>query len=134
MRVVIDTNVFVESISRTSPYHSLFRNLLSGNFFICISNSVLLEYEEIIYSMHRKENADRLMDFLTVSPFVIPVSPSYRFNLIHADPDDNKFVDCTIAGNADFLITSDNHYNVLREIEFPKVLVIHPQEFIDQYL
>ena len=116
MRVVIDTNVFVESISRTSPYHSLFTNLTKGNFLICISNSILLEYEEVLYSLHRQENADRLMDFLNVSPFVIPVSPNKYYNLIVADPDDNKFTDCAIAANADFIITSTpSEVDVLRE-------------------
>ena len=134
MRVVIDTNVFVESISRTSPYHSLFTNLTKGNFLICISNSILLEYEEVLYSLHRQENADRLMDFLNVSPFVIPVSPNKYYNLIVADPDDNKFTDCAIAANADFIITSDNHFNILKMLDLPKIVGIHPQEFINRYL
>ena len=134
MRVVIDTNVFVESISRTSPYHSLFTNLTKGNFLICISNSILLEYEEVLYSLHRQENADRLMDFLNVSPFVIPVSPNKYYNLIVADPDDNKFTDCAIAANADFIITSDNHFNILKMLDLPKIVVIHPREFINRYL
>lgn len=134
MRVVIDTNVFVESISRTSPYHSLFTNLTKGNFLICISNSILLEYEEVLYSLHRQENADRLMDFLNVSPFVIPVSPNKYYNLIVADPDDNKFTDCAIAANADFIITSDNHFNILKMLDLPKIVGIHPREFINRYL
>ena len=134
MKVVIDTNVLVESISRTSPYHSLFINLTKGNFLICISNSILLEYEEVLYSLHRQENADRLMDFLNVSPFVIPISPNKYYNLIVADPDDNKFADCAIAASADFIITSDHHFNILKMLNLPKVMVIHPQEFINRYL
>lgn len=29
------------------------------------------------------------------------ITPYYRFGLIQADADDNKFVDCTIAANAE---------------------------------
>ncbi|MDZ7292842.1 MAG: putative toxin-antitoxin system toxin component, PIN family [candidate division KSB1 bacterium] len=134
MRVVIDTNVFVESLSRASPYHSIFQNLVEGNFFICISNPILLEYEEILYVLHRRENADRLLDFLSFSPFVILVDPTYRFNLIFADPDDNKFVDCAIATTADYIVTRDHHFDVLKSIDFPKVRIIHPDEFIKQCL
>jgi putative PIN family toxin of toxin-antitoxin system len=131
---VIDTNVFVESLSKTSPYHAIFQNLTQGSFFVCVSTSIRLEYEEVIYALHRKENADRLMGFLNISPFVILVEPTYRFNLISIDPDDNKFVDCAIVANADHVVTSDHHFDVLKYVGFPKVHVIHPEEFIKQYL
>jgi len=134
LRVVIDTNVFVESLSRTSRYHAIFENLVQGSFLICVSTSILLEYEEIVYALHRKENADRLMNFLTISPFVIFVEPAYRFNLISVDPDDNKFVDCAIAADAAHVVTSDHHFDALKNIGFPKVHVIHPEEFIKHYL
>lgn len=74
------------------------------------------------------------MVFLTISPFVILVEPTYRFNLITVDPDDNKFVDCAIAANAEYIVASDHHYDVLQFIGFPKVQGIHPAEFIKKYL
>jgi putative PIN family toxin of toxin-antitoxin system len=131
---VIDTNVFVESLSKTSPYHAIFQNLTQGSFFVCVSTSIRLEYEEVIYALHRKENADRLMGFLNISPFVNLVEPTYRFNLISIAPGDNKFVDCAIVANADHVVTSDYHFDVLKYVGFPKVHVIHPEEFIKQYL
>lgn len=134
MKTVIDTNVFVESLSKTSVYHKIFKSLLLGDFFICISNPILLEYEEIIRSLHSSENAERLFEFLTLSPFVIFVNPTYYYNLISMDPDDNKFVDCAIAANADFIIASDRHFNILKTVPFPKVGIIHPKKFIEKYL
>lgn len=90
----------------------------------------MLEYQEILYELHRRENADRLLDFLSISPFVIPLDLTFHFNLISADPDDNKFVDCAIVANADYIVTSDHHYDVLQYIDFPKIHVIHPEQFI----
>lgn len=49
------------------------------------------------------------------------ITPYYRFGLIQADADDNKFVDCTIAANAEYLVSNDSHFKVLEEIPFPKV-------------
>ena len=40
------------------------------------------------------------------------------------------FVDCAIAANADFLVTNDTHFNILKTIAFPKVNTISLQEFI----
>jgi len=54
----------------------------------------------------------------------------HDFNMIVADPDDNKFVDCAIACNAQFIVTEDTHYNVLQNIEFPKVDIIKLDDII----
>ena len=56
--------------------------------------------------------------------------PYYRFNMIQADPDDNKFVDCAIAGNAKYIVTNDHHYDILRETPFPHVDVMSITEFL----
>ena len=56
-------------------------------------------------------------------------SVSFRLNLIHDDPDDNKFVDCAFANNVHYLVTNDRHFNVLKKIKFPKVQVITIDRF-----
>ena len=45
----------------------------------------------------------------------------FAWFLIEADPDDNKFVDCAIAGQADYIVTHDKHFRILDEIQFPRV-------------
>lgn len=45
----------------------------------------------------------------------------YQMNLISSDKDDNKFVDCAFAANADYIITHDHHFNVLTTIPFPRI-------------
>ena len=34
-----------------------------------------------------------------------------KFNLITADPDDNKFIDCAVAAQAKYIVTEDRHYD-----------------------
>ena len=55
---------------------------------------------------------------------------TYHFNLITADPDDNKFVDCSIQANARYIVTNDHHYDILRQIDFPKVGIIKLMDFL----
>jgi predicted nucleic acid-binding protein len=55
--------------------------------------------------------------------------PFYKWDLIIADPDDNKFVDCALNAGADFIVTNDRHFNVLKEIDFPPVQVIDIDSF-----
>ena len=43
--------------------------------------------------------------------------------------DRNKFVDCAVASNSDYLATNDRHFNSLHEIDFPKINLINLDEF-----
>ncbi|MCB9352649.1 MAG: hypothetical protein H6573_34965 [Lewinellaceae bacterium] len=48
MKVVIDTNILLVSISRRSPFHWIFQRLLDGDYILCITTDILSEYEEKI--------------------------------------------------------------------------------------
>jgi predicted nucleic acid-binding protein len=54
----------------------------------------------------------------------------YHLHLITADPDDDKFVDCAFKANAKYIVTQDHHYDVLRNIPFPKIEVVDIDEFL----
>ena len=61
---------------------------------------------------------------------IIAYGAHFRFGLIVADPDDNKFVDCAIVANAEFIVTNDSHFDVLSTISFPQVAVKGIDEFL----
>jgi predicted nucleic acid-binding protein len=60
----------------------------------------------------------------------ILVNPYFHFGLITADLDDNKFADCAIISNADYIVSQDTHFDILKKIDFPKINVIKIEEFV----
>ena len=54
------------------------------------------------------------------------------FRLIVADPDDDKFVDCAVTGNAKYIVTEDSHYDVLNGLDFPRVDIIKLDDIIQK--
>ena len=42
---------------------------------------------------------------------------------------DKKFVDCAISANADYIVTNDKHFNVLKKMDFPKINIIDIETF-----
>lgn len=54
--------------------------------------------------------------------------------LITAAPDDNKFVDCAFAAGADYLVSEDNHFNILRTTPFPQLNHVTLDEFMETRL
>jgi predicted nucleic acid-binding protein len=51
--------------------------------------------------------------------------------LIKSDKDDNKFADCAVAGNADYLVSNDLRFDVLEKIDFPEVPLIDAEKFLE---
>ena len=133
-RLVLDTNSLIQCISRRSRYHELWLSLLDGRNTLCVSTEVLEEYTEILQRKTSARFAELALDVITNNPYTLFVTPYYHFQLITADPDDNKFVDCAVAGNAKYIVTEDSHYDVLPDIDFPKVEIIKLDDIIRQMI
>ena len=128
-RIVLDTNCLLMSIPSKSPYHNVFMSFLRGEYILCITNEILLEYEEIISSKTNAKVAANIINAILSRDNIIFINPVYRFRLIESDPDDNKFVDCAIHSNAKYIVTQDKHFDILRSIVFPKLEVIDIDTF-----
>ena len=70
-----------------------------------------------------------ILNFILYSTNTVIITPYFRWNLISVDLDDNKFVDCALNAGADFIVTNDKHFNVLKNIDFPKINVIDIDTF-----
>ncbi|WP_439582897.1 PIN domain-containing protein [Dyadobacter bucti] len=94
----------------------LFDALKSGSFDSGISTEMIGDF----CSANLAANVEELLPNLTNSVWV---TPFYKWNLIHEDPDDNKYVDGAIACQADYIISHDKHFNVLSKIPFQGCLL-----------
>lgn len=130
MRIVLDTNALLVSISTKSEYRPIFDALLNGRYELIISNEILSEYIEVLERKANPVVASNIAEVLLNLENVVKIDIYFNWGLIREDPDDNKFVDCAIAANAKYLVSNDKHFNSLKEIEFPKVDVIGIEEFM----
>ena len=117
-----------------SKYRLVWEAFLDEKYVICISNDILSEYIEILTQKVSYTFAIRIANVLLKSNCVKFFDPHFHFGLITQDPDDNKFVDCAIVANADYLVSEDNHFNALRDITFPKVNVINLDNFLSDII
>lgn len=75
--------------------------------------------------------AKNVIDLLLKSKNVEYITPHFKFRLIESDHDDDKFVDCAFAANATYIVSDDSHFEVLKEIQFPKLLVLKLKKFLE---
>lgn len=127
-KVVLDTNVLLVSISTKSKLHWIFEKLVHKDYEICVTTDILSEYAEIIENKISIGVSEHVLGTLKNLSNVHFINTYYRFNLLK-DKDDNKFVDCAIAGNADYIVSHDKDFNILKDIYFPKVNVINTIKF-----
>ena len=137
MIVVLDTNVVLQSLNQRHPFAVILHAWYAGRFIWALSTDILLEYQEVIVRKSgavRWQALARLLDLAAAhGGNAQQVSPSFFFRTISADRDDDKFADCAIAANADYIVTSDMHFAPLIGSGY-KPQPITPEEFIARHL
>jgi putative PIN family toxin of toxin-antitoxin system len=131
MRIVLDTNVFVTMFAPQSENYVIFQALLQRKITLCVTTDILDEYAEIGNRFLSTTLVNNVLELFELLPNVLYFVKYYRWLLITADPDDDKFVDCYVASNADFLVTEDKHFRALRQIPYPTVKVISSKQFLE---
>jgi len=129
MKIVFDTNCLLRIIPKKSPYRCLWESFLSCKFNLCFTTEILQEYEEILSCFYSPKIAEFTLGTLVKAPNTFQIAPYFKWNLIYADPDDNKFVDCAFNAGADYIVTNDKHFNMLKSHDFPQVKVIDIDTF-----
>ena len=137
MTVCLDTNVFLQIFGRKQPYHQILRALLEGRLTLAVSNEILLEYQEVTVKLSGAERWRDVEAFLELPGQlhgnIRQTEPQFRFAIIAQDQDDNKFCDCAIAAEADFVVTDDMHFGALQSAGY-KPKPMSPDEFIRVHL
>ena len=98
-----------------------------------VSNEIVLEYQEQIHLRYGLDFADASLDFLLLLPNVFQVNPFFLWQLVENDKDDNKFVDCYIASQSDYIISNDKHIHQIKNNVFPQISVLKYEEFESQF-
>ncbi|WP_426670585.1 putative toxin-antitoxin system toxin component, PIN family [Mucilaginibacter sp. McL0603] len=133
LRLILDTNIFLVSLAPNFKYNWIYQSLLQNKYDLVVSNEIITEYEEQITTRYGIEKTDASLDFLLLLPNVILKNPSYLWQLVENDKDDNKFIDTYIAGQCDYIISNDRHIHQIKNSQFPQIAVLRYDEFEQQY-
>jgi putative PIN family toxin of toxin-antitoxin system len=129
VKVVIDTNVMISSLWGGKP-HDIIQKWVDGNILMVASREILNEYLEVFKRFNLPEDEMEALTIILANPKnTILVTPKDKINLIKADPDDNKFLECAVAGKAGYIISGDKH--LLNCAEFKHCKILTPSDFLD---
>jgi putative PIN family toxin of toxin-antitoxin system len=105
---------------------------MAGEISLCVNTDILEEYEEILAQKTTPDIAHNVVEAIANLTTTLMQNTYVHFELLSTDLDDNKFVDCAIAADAEYIVTNDKHFNPLRDIPWPKVEIIRIAEFVKQ--
>ena len=129
MIVVLDTNVLLQARAAGYEYHPILQAWLNQRFTLAMSAEIMLEYEEVITERAGASRWTILEKLFLISGNVLRVDPTFRFQLVSHDVDDNKFTDCAIAASADYLVTDDHHFETARRSGY-RFQIVSPRELM----
>ena len=147
MRIVVDTNVFINGIFKGDSFAKAIFNLKSLNkvSFVMnkeMQNELLITFGNILMEAidridkNKKFNIFPLMATLSKCLWQVEeIDHIINTDYCKDDKSDNKFIDCCIDGNVKYLITQDDHIGSVSE-QLKKeydIEVLSPFQFYTKY-
>jgi uncharacterized protein len=129
IRVLLDTNVVVSAHLHAEGYERYVLDLaLAGRIELVVSEKIRTEYEDVLQRAKFAIAARQLAKVLRlIRAGARMVKPRRRLRAA-SDPDDNRFLECSEAGRADYLVTGNKRH-------FPKkwrqTLVVNARELVE---
>jgi putative PIN family toxin of toxin-antitoxin system len=134
MRIVLDTNIYISNlISDKGNPAKIVRWWLEGEFDVLVTQPIINEilrvtgYERI-QKKYAKVRENRLEYAALISEQAVWIEPLEKLNVIVADESDNRYVECAVAGHAQYIISGDEHLLELGEYE--GIMILTPASFV----
>ena len=130
LRVVLDTNIIVSAcLTPEGSPATILELALLGEFTLCLSSPILTEYQDVLARPKFSRDAARIKVLLDgIKELAEMVEPPHRL-AISRDEEDNRFLECAQAADADFLVTG-NRRHFPDQIDRTRILT--PREFLTE--
>ena len=127
-----DSNVYISAFVFRQKALRLLHLAIDQGVEIAISDEIVDETMRVLREKFYW-SADRLNEARTlISGFTRRVTPTQRLDVVKADPDDNKIVECAAEAESDYLVTGDK--GILQVGSYGKTQMVTPSEFMDRLI
>lgn len=110
-----DSNIYVSALNFGGVPLEFLHAARAGGFRLAISEALITEIRNVLrkkfgWSEEAAEDAvAQIFDFSQIA------GPTERINVIDADPDDDRVLECAIGSNSHFIVSGDKHLLTLGE-------------------
>ena len=132
LRVVIDTNVVFEGLTRKGGACGLVIDAWrAGLFEVCISNALAYEYDDVLSRKFSERRWDETKPLLTelVGDYAEFVRIWFSWRPASPDPDDDHVIDCAM--NARAMVVTSNERDFREAVRTLGLKVMTPVKFLE---
>lgn len=129
IRVVADTNIYISALMFGGLPGAFLDLAFKGAVQLVISPILLDELDEKLrmkFSLSSND-ADLVRQRLETTAHL--VSTVSTLAVIKADPDDDRVLECAIAGHADYIVSGDRH--LLKPSSYEAIPIVTVRHFMD---
>lgn len=132
MRVVVDTNIFVSSFFGGNP-----RRIIDlwkrGAITLCLTRAIVDEYIAVLRRLGLKQEKElqELLDLFARGFNSVFTAKTPVLQVVAADPDDDKFIECAVALKARCIVSGDKA--LLNVKDYMGIKVLTPKMLLEMF-
>ncbi len=133
MKVVIDTNVLISGIFWKGYPNKVLNLWKEGKITPVISADMVSEFTRVMndFKIQLPQGMIRQWTNLILRNSIM-TEPEERISVVKDDPADNMFIEASVAGDAEYIISQDKH--LLKLKSYKRVKIVNPEEFNKLFL
>ena len=132
IRVVLDTNTLISALLFSGTASRLVPLWQSRRITVLVSKEILQEYLRVLAypKFQLGDHEIRALVEEELLPFAETIRVRRRLAVVRRDPEDDKFLECAVAGRAEYLMTGDRD---LREFgSYRGITILTVGEFLER--
>lgn len=131
MRIVVDTNILISGIFFGGKPRELLHMCFSERFQMVCTEDIFIVYMETIDRLTVKTGKDIKTEIEPILIENLEFIENRIFDTYSRDPDDDKFINCAMSGEIQYIVSGDKDLLVLKEIN--GIEIITAAEFLNLF-
>jgi putative PIN family toxin of toxin-antitoxin system len=130
MKIVLDANIFVSSLFWGGNPRKVLERAINKSDELFISKEILYEVEEVIGRPKFHAGINEIEFYIkSIEEIAHKIVPNKKIKNGSKDKTDNKYIECGIAANADYIISGD--FDLLEIKEYGSIKIITAKEYLE---
>jgi putative toxin-antitoxin system toxin component, PIN family len=131
VKVTVDTNVFVSSVFGGLP-RQVVELWFDGRITLCLSEPIVTEYQRVLREIGAVGEAEEraLIEAFASGEGALYTADPPSIGSVSLDPDDDKFLECALELEAEFVVSGDS--DLLELGSYMGIPILTPREFLKQ--
>jgi putative PIN family toxin of toxin-antitoxin system len=128
LRVVLDTNVYFSAFTTRGVPFLVWRAALNSRYILIVSPAIIQEIAGVLRAVADWDERRIVRRLKLLAKAAEIVRPTAMLRVVIADPDDDRILECALAGDADLIVSGDQHLTKLKYFE--GIGIVRPAYFL----